>query len=170
MGFDQYDHKEAVPLPVLKHIKQAEPIFSVLEIRTPEEKLPDPALFGHVIWPNGNRDVYLLSRWVKDSDMNFLPTIDDVRRIIKAREYGGILPKVVGFLVLAACTAIGAYLGYLNPPRPGTEVFAMFFIGLLGGVMGTLLGFISFFIFDAITESLHRKQFKAQYPHLAALI
>lgn len=115
----EFDYHDGVPMCVRELIKEAEPLFSFLEIRTPEKSpvnIMDSALFGHIDHPNGERDVVLLARW-GESGANFL-VFDDIKRIVKARR--GFLPEVFSqlgledrFLVVGTTTFVTILIALL---------------------------------------------------------
>jgi hypothetical protein len=81
-----YQYADGVPMHVRALMKTLQPIMSTLEIRTVETTpvISDPALFGHIVLPNGERKIYLLARW-GESDQNFVRDIEDVKKVLKAR-------------------------------------------------------------------------------------
>lgn len=86
-GFADYRFHEGVPLNVLRRMDTLNRLFNVLEIRTPEQPqriVSDPVLWGHLIAPDGTRQIYPLARWA-ESDVNFISGIKDLKKILKAR-------------------------------------------------------------------------------------
>jgi hypothetical protein len=123
-SFDRYSYHEGVPMHVRQLMLKAKKVFDVLEIRTPEKKSlndMDPALFGHIVHPNNERDVVLLARWA-ESDANFI-SFEEIRDIVIAKR--GILYPLqdvsemtvfdligtVMTLGLIPCTFIGVVVG-----------------------------------------------------------
>ena len=86
-NWHNYSYHEGVPMNIRRLIAEVKDLFPVLEIRTPEKQpvaLVDPALFGHVIHANGERDIVLLARWA-ESDVNWV-SFDDIKRILATRK------------------------------------------------------------------------------------
>lgn len=85
--FSDYTFHEGVPLVVMRRLDTLAERFHVLEIRTPEvpeRMMSDPVLWGHLILPDGSREIYPLARWA-ESDANFISGIDDLKKVLNAR-------------------------------------------------------------------------------------
>ena len=121
-SFADYRFHEGVPLHILEQMKRMNALF-VHEIGTPESNMCDPVWFGHVVWPDGGRDIYLLGRWGKDAGEATLPSIDDVRAILEARSLQlpgvatiGLIVAIltgwlVGFATESLLLALSAWMG-----------------------------------------------------------
>lgn len=118
-----YSYHEGIPTHARKLMVDAMPHFTTLEIRTPERQpvLADPALFGHIVHPNGERDIVLLSRWA-ESDANFV-SLEDIKIILKARH---------GLFSLWGDEVSGI-------DRVERFVFGFFFFGAILGFVGLLV-------------------------------
>lgn len=163
--FGDYAFHEGVPSTILRRIKTVRAYF-VHEIRTPEANKQDPAWFGHVMWPSGKRDIYLLGRWGRDSDPNFLPDLSAVKKIVDAREYGSTIVNVVGFGVLfAAMLAVGAIGAYSIGSWGGL------FLGAVPGIFPAYaLASVAESVTVSIMQAVARKQLAKSDPELLPLL
>lgn len=177
-----YQYADGVPMHVRALMKRLQPIMSTLEIRTVETTpvISDPALFGHIVMPNGERKIYLLARW-GESDQNFVRDIEDVKKVLKARmgisyhvegRYPGMLSSeggligstfallALGMLFSVLTLGISSALGYRleSPALPVTM--------LLLPIATTMLAIGT----NRALRGVRRANLAKREPHLAKLV
>ncbi len=168
-SFADYEFHEGVPLSVLQRMEKLGHLFDVLEIRTPEAGA-DPVLWGHIISPDGQREIHPLARWA-ESDANFIPGVDELRKVLRARRgflgfsvssVPDALLSVIAFAIIGAFSAGLAplVLSYVIPSIPAGTVLT-----LTGTALGALLAVAN------ITLQRRRMQaFRMSDPQLARFV
>jgi hypothetical protein len=135
----EYQYYEGVPQHIRLLMKEVLPIFTRLEIRTPEKqpvRIQDPVLFGHIEFPGRPSVVYALARW-GESDANLI-TLDEIKSILRLRNLrfdggfafafgalGCILSLFLGLglAIMGVLTTLDAFVWYLLLPSTfGTAV------------------------------------------------
>lgn len=166
-----YAYYEGVPSHIRKLIASAMPLFTRLEIRTPEKQaveVMDPALFGHIEHANGDRDIVLLARW-GESDANWL-SFDDVKDIVHTRTSG--VRKYLEHHERLQWAAVGTIVAFM---------LCIFLVGLsvemglhkidvLTAAAGMMLAPTAVYWLEKGLFQLKRQRFEKNNPHLKGMV